>query len=84
MTFGRFFCGGRPTGWSWAQMGFECSMPARPLPIGAGITPHLFVAMAALELQLVGAHLFVGSAQGFMALSLAFVLGFCCCGCGRR
>ena len=29
--------------------------------------------MAALELQLVGAHLFVGSAQGFMALSLALV-----------
>ena len=27
-----FICGGRPTGWSWAQMGFECSMPARPLP----------------------------------------------------
>ena len=38
-----FICGGRPTGWSWAQMGFECSMPAWPLPIGAGITPHLFV-----------------------------------------
>ena len=38
-----FICGGRPTGWSWAQMGFECSMPARPLPIDAGITPHLFV-----------------------------------------
>ena len=32
--------------------------------------------MAALELQLVGAHLFVGSAQGFMALSLGFVLVF--------
>ena len=32
--------------------------------------------MAALELQLVGAHLLVGSAQGFMALSLAFVLVF--------
>ena len=67
-----FICGGRPTGWSWAQMGFECSMPARPLPKAQALLHIcLFVAMAALELQLVGAHLFVGSAQGFMALSLA-------------
>ena len=26
-----FICGGRPTGWSWAQMGFECSMPCAAL-----------------------------------------------------
>ena len=36
-------------------MGFECSMPARPLPKAQALL-LICLAMAALELQLVGAH----------------------------